>query len=66
MSGMTERDAFKAGFDAGKAGKPREDYPEPWNAPLHAIWLRGWNAGTARRHDLIVEAWRNEMNGGGR
>jgi hypothetical protein len=40
---MTLQDAWQDGFDAARANKPRENL-NPWNAALHAAWLRGWDA----------------------
>ena len=48
---MTEREAWQDGFDAFKAGKPRENL-NPWNASLYAAWLRGWDTAAEFRENV--------------
>lgn len=41
--------AEQDGYDAGKAGKPRDDNPLPGASPLRARWDAGWHDGRAQR-----------------
>lgn len=39
--------ADEAGYDAGRAGRNRDDHPYEVGTPLHAAWDRGWMKGQA-------------------